>query len=240
MSQRFSTYFPTVTAVLVTGRNFLSGAAMLAGIVRGQSPQRVWSDQVKRDRIGVMTLSFDRVLKSARHPDDPSRTLDILDAPQMIADRYGVHHVEFQHSHLASTDSSYFRELRGRLRQAKSQMNQICLEFGHLNISSPDPVLRNETVDLTKQWIDHAAELGCRRVMLNQGTLAPKVRQPAIDTLQRMAGYGKQKKVCITLESRGYGPTPTNPSWEVVVEVIKAAGIHARACPQLKEFPVGR
>jgi hypothetical protein len=227
MSQLISKHFPAIDGLAVKRRNFLISAAMAAGIVRGQSPKRVRSDQTKLDRIGVMTLSFDSVLKSARHPGDPRRTLDILDTPQMIADRYGVHHVEFQHSHFASTDSSYLRELRGRLRKAKSQMNQICLEFGILNISSPDPVLRNETVDLTKQWIEHAAELGCRRVMLNQGTLAPEVRQPAIATLKRIAAYGKQKKVFITLESRGHGPTPTNPSWEVVVDVIKAAGIYA-------------
>jgi hypothetical protein len=181
----------------------------------------------KLDQIGVMTLSFDRVLKSARHPDDVKRTLDILDAPQMIADRYGVHHVEFQHTHFASTDSAYLKELRGRLQRAKSHMNQICLEFGALNISSPDPVLRIETVDLTKQWIDNAAAVGCPRVMVNQGTLAPEVRQSAITTLREIAEYGRKKKVFVTMENRGYGPTPTNPGWEVVIEVVKAAGIHA-------------
>jgi sugar phosphate isomerase/epimerase len=182
-----------------------------------------------------MTLSFNSVLKSAAHPDDPRRTLDILDTPQMIADRYGVHHVEFQHTHFASTESSYLKELRDRLRKAKSSMNQICLEFGILNISTPDPVLRIETIDLTKRWIDHAAEVGCPRVMLNHGTLAPEVRQNAIAALKTMAEYGKKKKVFITLESRGRSVTPTNPSWEVVVEVIKAASIHAN--PDTGNFP---
>jgi len=182
-----------------------------------------------------MTLSFNSVLKSAAHPDDPKRTLDILDAPQMIADRYGVHHVEFQHAHFASTESSYMKEVRDRLRKANSSMNQLCLEFGILNISTPDPVLRLETIDLTKQWIDHAAELGCPRVMLNHGTLAPEVRQNAIAALKTIAEYGKKKKVFITLESRGHVVSPTNPSWEVVVEVIKAAGIHAN--PDTGNFP---
>lgn len=174
-----------------------------------------------------MTLSFDRVLKSARHPEDAKRTLDILDAPQMLADRYGVHHVEFQHTHFASTEPSYLKELRGRLKRANSRMNQICLEFGPLNISSPDPVVRLETIDLTKQWIDHAGAVRCPRVMLNQGTLAPEVRETAIATLKEIAAYGEKRKVFVTMENRGYGPTPTNPGWEVVLEVIKAAGIHA-------------
>jgi sugar phosphate isomerase/epimerase len=174
-----------------------------------------------------MTLSFDHVLKSARHPDDPRRMLDILDLPQMIADRYGVHHVELQHYHFASTESPYLREMRDRLRKAKSHMNQICLEFGVLNISSPDPVLRIETVDLTKQWIGHATAVGCPRVMLNPGTLAPEVRQAAVASLKEIAAYGKERKVFVTVENRGHGPTPPKPSWEVVVEVVKAAGIYA-------------
>ena len=49
-----------------------------------------------------MSLCFNPVIRSAAHPDDPKRTLDILDFPQMIADRYHVHQVEMQHSHFAS------------------------------------------------------------------------------------------------------------------------------------------
>src|SRR3954452_12833005 len=222
-------------------RDFLINSAIAASTAArawGQSPNETKAterDRAKLDRIGIMTLSFNSVLKSASHPDDPKRTLDILDAPQMIADRYGVHHVEFQHAHFASTESSYLKEVRDRLRKANSSMNQICLEFGILNISTPDPVLRLETIDLTKQWIDHAAELGCPRVMLNHGTLAPEVRQNAIAALKTIAEYGKKKKVFITLESRGHVVSPTNPSWEVVVEVIKAAGIHAN--PDTGNFP---
>jgi hypothetical protein len=63
--------------------------------------------------------------------------------------------------------------------------------------------------------------------MLNQGTLAPEVREAAIATLKEISEHGKKRKVCITMENRGYGPTRTDPSWEVVVEVVKAAGIHA-------------
>jgi Xylose isomerase-like TIM barrel len=219
-------------------RDFLISSAIAAGSMakaRVQSSDRSESDRKKLDRIGVMTLSFNSVLKNASHPDDPKRTLDILDAPQMLADRYGVHHVEFQHAHFASTEPSYLKEVRERLRKAKSSMNQICLEFGPLNISTPDPVLRLETIDLAKEWIDHAAEIGCPRVMLNQGTLAPEVRQTAIATLKTIGEYGNQKKICVTLESRGHTVSTANPSWEVVVEVIKAAGIHAN--PDTGNFP---
>jgi hypothetical protein len=228
-------------------RDFLLGSSLAAASARAQRP-----DQAKLDRIAIMSLCFSPVLKSAAHPDDPKRTLDILDLPDMIVQRYGVHHVELQHSHFASTEPAYFQEYRSRLAKAKSQMNQINVEFGPLNISSPDPVLRLETIDLTKRWIDHSVMLGCPRVMVNQGTLAPDVRQAAIDTLKAINAYGKTKKVFVTMENRGAGggrgaaaapaatdpaapPRPPSPSWEVVVEVIKAAGIWAN--PDVGNFP---
>jgi sugar phosphate isomerase/epimerase len=233
-------------------REFIAGSAVAAAgfvkVARGEP----FPDQAKRDRLAVMTLSFNSVLKHPDHPDDPARTLDILDAPQMIADRYGIHHVEFQHSHFASLDAPYFKEVRDRLKKAKSQMNQICLEFGPLNISAPEHYVRLETIDLTKQWIDHAAAVGCPRVMVNQGTLAPEVRQAAIETLKAMDAYGKTRKVFVTMENRGGGgrrppqpgateassnrpPAPPPPTWEVVLEVIKASGIHAN--PDTGNFP---
>lgn len=222
-------------------RDFLIASTVAAGYsgkVRADAP-----DRAKLDRIAVMTLSFNSILKSAAHPDDPARTLDILDAPQMIADRYGIHHVEFQHSHFASTEPAYLKEVSDRLKKAKSQMNQICLEFGPLNISSPDPVLRVETIDLTKQWIEHARAVGCPRVMLNQGTLAPEVLETATATLKTIGEYGNSRKIFVTIENRGHvRPVPGAPpapgqtaGWEVIVQVIKAAGIHAN--PDTGNFP---
>jgi hypothetical protein len=239
-------------------REFLIGSAIAAGSGRvwGQRP-----DQAKLDRIAIMSLCFNPVIKSLAHPEDTKRTVDPLDLADMIGERYGVHHLEMQHSHFFSTESAYLEEFRGRLKKAKCQMNQINVEFGTLNISAPDAVVRLETIDLTKKWVDHAVILGCPRVMVNQGTLAPEVRQAAIDTLKTINAYAKSKKVYITMENRGGGgggrggragttggataapangapaapPRPVSPPWETVVEVIKAAGIWAN--PDVGNFP---
>ncbi len=235
-------------------RHFLMGAAAMAAA----SSARVWGqqpDQSKRDRISVMSLDFNPILKSPAHPEDPKRTLDILDYADMIAEHYGIHRVEMQHSHFVSTETSYLQEFRDRLKKAKSQMNQINVEFGLLNISAADPMVRLETIDLTKQWIDHAAILGCPHVMINQGTLVPEVRPAAIEAMKAMVAYGKTKKVAITMENRGGGggrggragapmqmangapmpPRPPQPTWEVVVEVLKAAGGYANC--DIGNFP---
>ena len=228
-----------------------AAASAITGKGWGQRLDHAPADPAKLARLAVMTLSFNTVLKNPAHPDDPARTLDILDAPQMIADRYGIHHVEFQHSHFASTEPVYLKEVLNRLKRAKSQMNQICVEFGTLNISAPEHYVRLETIDLTKQWIDHAAAVECPRVMLNQGTLAPDVRDAAIATLRTIGEYGKSRNVFVTLENRGFSSRPPAtsssadtsaapaqpalPSWDVVVEVIKAAGIYAN--PDIGNFP---
>jgi sugar phosphate isomerase/epimerase len=115
------------------------------------------------------------------------------------------------------------------MKKTNSRMTQINLEFGNLNIATPDPVVRLETIDLTKRWIDHAVALDCPRVMVNQGgTLEPAVRQSAIETVKTMNAYGKTKHVFLTME-------PALAPWQVLVEVIKASGIWAN--PDCGNFP---
>ena len=103
-----------------------------------------------------MTLNFQRILKVPDVQDNPERTLELFDIGEMLADRYGVHKVEFQHYHIASTEPSYLKELRGRLAKSKSRATQINLEFGNLNISAPQQRDRVLAIDLTKMWVDHA------------------------------------------------------------------------------------
>ncbi len=59
------------------------------------------------DRIAIMTLNFQRILKVPDVQDSPERTLELFDIGEMLADTYGTHKVEFQHYHLASTETSH-------------------------------------------------------------------------------------------------------------------------------------
>ena len=45
------------------------------------------ANQPKLDRIAIMSVNFDRILK-IEGQQDPARTLDIMHLPQLIADRY--------------------------------------------------------------------------------------------------------------------------------------------------------
>ena len=244
-------------ALAMNRRLFLMGSAAAAtsATAWGQRP-----DPDKLKRMAVMSGCFDPILKRAGRPNDPNQTLDILDLPDMLAERFGVHFVELTHADFATTEPGYLAEFPRRLKKAQSQINQICLEFGPLNISSPDAVIRLETIDLTKQWIDHAVAVGCPRVMVNPGSLAPEVRPAAIETLKTINAYAKTKKIFVTMENRGQGSSRTNPPgmvtprarrgsapsstppqprysapWEVMVEVLKATGTFAN--PDWMHFP---
>jgi len=206
-------------------RKFLisSAAAAASGSVWGQRPE-----QAKLDRIAVMSLCFAPLLKGTARPGNPRATLDLMDLAGMVVERFGIHRVEFQHVDFPSTEPAYLREFRSRMDKANSQMNEINLDFANLNVSSPDSVIRLETIDLTKRWIDRAAALDCPRVMLNHGGLAPAVRPSAIETLKTIAAYGKTKNVSVTIDP---GAAPL----DVVVEVVEASGTWAT--PDCGAFP---
>jgi len=212
-------------------RDFLTGSA---SVLASSAAWAKRPDQAKLNRIGIMSVCFDPILKTPSSPADPKRTVDIMDFADLIAARYGVHRVEFQHTDFSSTEPAYFQEFRRRIRKAKSQVNQINLEFANLNISAADPVIRLEAIELTKSWIDHAVELDCPRVMLNQGTLAPEVRQSAVGTLKTMNAYAKAKNVFITMEPR-WRADARNVPWDLFVDVIKASRIYAN--PDIGNFP---
>jgi len=157
------------------------------------------------DRIAIMTLNFQSILKVPDTQDSPNRTLELSDIGEMLADTYGVHKVEFQHYHLASVEPSYFKDMRGKLEKSKSRATQINLEFSGLNISAPQQRDRLLAIDLTKMWVDHAVALGAQRVMINQGQPTHENKVYSIPTLKAMVDYGKSKNIIVSVETRGGG-----------------------------------
>ncbi len=197
-------------------REFLMNAAAVAAAAGSRS---VWAQAPKDakqstlDRIAIMTLNFQSILKVPDVEDSPNRTLELFDIAQMIADKYGVHKVEFQHYHIPSTEPSYLKELRSHIEKSKSRMTQINLEFSGLNMSAPRLRDRLMAIDLTKAWVDHAVMLGAQRVMINQGAQGGTAnvmpthenKVYGIPALKAMADYGKSKGIIVSMETRGAG-----------------------------------
>jgi len=238
-------------------REFLIGAAAAAGLVRSRNGWAQTRDEAKLRRVAIMSLCFNSILKNPSQPDAPARTLDVMDLGQMLADRYGVHNVEMQHAHFPSTEPAYLKDFRDRLAKTRSQVTNINLEFGPQNISAADPVMRQQAIDRTKEWIDHAVVLGCPRIMINQGAPTQENKEIAIAALKAMGDYGKSKNIKVAMENRGGGggrqaapaagtppappavPAPPAPSapaaWVLLVEIIKGSGTWANC--DLGNFP---
>ena len=142
---------------------------------------------------------------------------------------------------------------------AEGAMN-INLEFGPQNISAADPALRQQALDRTREWIDHAVALGCPRIMVNQGAPTPENKDVAIATLKAMGEYGKSRRIMVAMENRGGGggrqsatttsappalpalpappaspASPASPAWLLLVEIIKGSGTYANC--DLGNFP---
>ena len=232
---------------MIKRREFLIGSAVASAAATGRGKT---ANRAALDRVAVMSYSFDLIMKSATRPDDPQRTLDILDFPDEMAQRYAIHNLEIQQEHFRSIELAYLAEFKNRLTKARSRVTQLVLELGEHNISATDPALRSETIKLTKQWIDRAAFLSAPRVMINQGSLALPVRASAAQALKTIKAYADTKKVMVTVENRddppGYVSSTLQPAasetaaspqhtWQDEVRLIRAAGVWAN--PDMASFP---
>jgi hypothetical protein len=193
-------------------RDFLIQATVAAGVA---SQARLWAqDTTKRARVAVLSRNFDAIIKQGDGPKPgPGRTLDFMDLPQMIADRFGVHNLELQHSHFVSTEPSYLKDFRDRVAKAKSQVVQINTDFQGSNVSAGGFSQRAQGVDLAKVWIDHAEAVGCTRLVINPGNLADATRQTTVEALKGLAEYAKTHNITIAIENREpvAAPPPSPP-----------------------------
>jgi len=202
-------------------RAFLLGSTAAVGV-----GARVWGRQAtssastaRLDRIAIMAYSFLGVLRVPGQAASPQRTLDVLDLPEMFADRYKVHNIEMQHNYFESTETSFFKTFLDRLAKTKSRITNINLELGNMNIAAATPALRAQAVDLTRAWIDHAIVLGSPRVMINQGRLTQENKATAIEVLNRMTAYAKTKNIMV-------GAEPRDDDFTLLTEVLRGGGAY--------------
>jgi hypothetical protein len=216
-------------------RDFLIGSIAAAAEVAHGRAQDI-ALMAKLDRVGVMSGCFDTLLAETRDWSQPTppKELDIMDFPQMLAERYNIHNVEVQQFHFLSMEPSYFEKFHGRLQKAKSRVVDMPLELdttgysGTISPCSPDPQIRAHAVELTKLWIDRSAMIECPSVMVNQGRTFNDDLTPVIDSLKVLRDYGESKNVAIIMEERGAIPI------ETLLKLIRGSGIHAN--PDMGNF----
>ncbi len=66
-----------------------------------------------------MSAGFSRLIGSSWDQAAQPKSLDIMDIPEMLADRFGLHHFEVQTIHFLSMEPSYYARFNERLQKAK-------------------------------------------------------------------------------------------------------------------------
>lgn len=195
----------------------------------------------KLERIGVSTWSFHNYFAKTRRKDFdlPGPMLALLDFPEMAADRYKVHHLEFVAPHFASTEPAYIQELRSRLQRSHSHLINIPVDISELHqeggLSGPDPKVREGAINAAKPWVDIAHSLGARSVRCDPGRMNPDDLAPTIESYKKLAAYGRSKGVQVIIENHG-GVGSEHP--EELVKVFKGVkGEFIGALPDFGNFP---
>ena len=206
---------------------------------RGRATRPHPSD--KRSRIGISTWSFHNLFPKTRDQDATAtgKNLVLMDFPEMIADRYKVHNLEFVAPHFASTEPTYLQELKGKLLRAQSHLVNIPVDIEEIwnagGLSDPEPRIRETAINASMKWIDIAKQLGARSVRCDPGKMNPDDLTLTIDSYQKLAAYGRSKGIHVIIENHG-GVGSEHP--EELVELFKGVGgDFIGALPDFGNFP---
>ena len=195
----------------------------------------------KLARIGVSTWSLHNYFPRTRDEDFklPGKMLELLDFPDMIADKYKVYHLEFCAPHFTSVEPSYLKDLKDRLAKARAQVVNMPVDIEELwtggGLSDTDQKIRENAVGGGKKWIDIAATIGSQAVRCDPGKMNAQNLAPTIESYQALAAYGRSKGVHVIVENHG-GVGSEHP--EELVNVFK--GVKNRffgALPDFANFP---
>jgi sugar phosphate isomerase/epimerase len=221
------------------------GAAALAlgGELQGETKRHSASvdGSDKGNRISISTWSLHNYFQATREKDFalPGNMLALLDFPEMIADRYKVHNLEFCAPHFASTERAYLQELKSRLARAHSRVVNMPVDIEELwtggGLSDSEKEVREAAVNGAKTWIDVAAAVGSKSVRCDPGKMNPDDLSPTIESYKRLAAYGRPKGVQMIIENHG-GVGSEHP--EELVRLFKQAGTDVvGALPDFGNFP---
>ena len=192
------------------------------------------------DRIGISSWSFHNFFSSTLDEKLPklTKSWDLRDFPEMIADRYRVHQLEMVAPHFESTKLSYVREVKSRLARAHSHLVNIPVDIDELGVkgglSDPDPKIRETAISACTRWMDIAQELGAKSVRCDPGEMNRADLSNTIGSYKKLAAYAGSKNLYVIIENHG-GVGSEHP--EDLVKVFQAVGAHCGALPDMGNFP---
>jgi Xylose isomerase-like TIM barrel len=203
----------------MTRREFLTWLPLSAALASGSAgaaeqsrPRRAVhhapQGAAKIDRAGISSRSFRNSFEATRDPARPTSAgrLALLDFPELVADRYEVHNLEFEAPHFASLEPAYLLELKSALLRARSRLVNISASGEPQRgggLSDPSPAGRDAALVACKKWIDIVRQLGARSVSCDPGTLDPGNLSVTLDSYRQLVAYGRTKGIAVLIENHG-------------------------------------
>ena len=195
----------------------------------------------KLRRIAISSYCFHNFFASTRYAGAPKlegKPLDLLELPEMFADRFQVHNLEIVAPHFASHEPSYLREVVARLERAHSRIVNVPVDIGELwdkpGLSAADEKTRVHNVSLYKPWFDVAHAVGARSVRCDPGKINSSDLTPTINSYRELAAYAKPLGLFVIVENHG-GVGSEHP--EELIRILKSAGDQTGTLPDFGNFP---
>jgi sugar phosphate isomerase/epimerase len=195
----------------------------------------------KLERIAISTWSFHNYFRATRRSNFnlPGPMLALLDFPEMIVDKYQVHHFEFCTPHFSSTEPAYLQEIKYALVHTRSTVVNIPVDIKECGregtFSDPDRKERMAALDAVKRWVDIAHTLGVRSVRVGPGKVDPKNLARTAESYKALAIYAQARGVRVVVENHGDFGTE-HP--EELVKLFKLVGPgRIGALPDFANFP---
>ncbi len=227
----------------------LASGAAAAGLLRGGSllaqakPKQApgGGAAAKFNRISISTWSLHNYFQSTREKEFnlPGPMLALLDFPELIVNKYKVHHFEFCSTHFASTEPSYLEEIKRRLLRTRSTVVNMPVDVEELwdqgGLSDSDKAKRDFAIGAYKKWIDVARNLGVKSVRCDPGKMDPGNLERTAESYKALVNYAAPKGVHVIIENHG-GVGSEHP--EELVKLFKLVGLsHIGALPDMGNFP---
>jgi sugar phosphate isomerase/epimerase len=211
------------------------GGSALAGAAR-EMPR-----EGKRRHVAISSYSFHNFFPGTKDRGAPAiagKPLDLLDLPEMVADRYHVHHLEVVAPHFASREPAYLREVKAKLERTHSRIVNVPIDIGELwdqpGLSSPDEKERRHAISLYKPWFSAAHAVGARSVRCDPGKINRQDLAPTIASYRELAGLAKPLGLYVIVENH-FGVGSEHP--EELIKILREAGDQTGTLPDFGNFP---
>jgi hypothetical protein len=172
--------------------------------------------------VGITTSSLARQLA----PQSSPGKFTLLELPRIMRDELDMTVIDLNTSSLASTEPNYLDRVREAADKAGCVLTNLKLNQSGLDMSSPDPAVRDKALAEYRRSIDAAARLGLRWVRPLPLKARPDMKLH-VAAYQQLADYAAERGLQVLVEN--YGWMEADPA--SVAALVTAVGKNVAACP---------